>query len=275
MKTFAQAVYNGAANENLFGASSKVTAALQDAIAQVHSYPTPDAAPLRQAIAYHLGLQPSQIAVGSGSAELISLLVRAFCQPFAESNVVSVAPTYPLYQMEAAALGVTFKPAPLNSKYEFDIDCLLRQVDGNTRLVFLSNPNNPTGGYLTYAQLERLLQEIPPQVLLVLDEAYVEFVTAPDFAKALPYLAQHANLVVLRTFSKAYGLASLRVGYMVAQEQLLARLLPAKQPFNVNQLAQIGAVIALEDEEHLAYTLTETAIGKAHLQQLLDAEGVQ
>ncbi|GAB3819947.1 hypothetical protein GCM10028895_19090 [Pontibacter rugosus] len=275
MKTSGSALFNGSANENLFGVSANVTAALHNALPHIYSYPNPDAALLREAIAAHLQVLPEEVIVGSGSAELISLLVRAFCQPFEASNVVSVSPTYPLYQMEADALGVAFLPAPLNSKYEYDLPSILRQVNKATRMLFLSNPNNPTGGYLNQAQLEWLLQEVPQHVLLVIDEAYLEYVTAANYANALPYLEQRENLVVLRTFSKAYGLASLRVGYMVAKQQVLQKVMRVKQPFNVNQLAQVAAQAALTDQEHLHYTLEQTQIGKAHLQQLLQQEGVQ
>lgn len=275
METSAQLHYNGATNENLFGISPRVTNALQLAIASTHSYPNPDASVLFSAIAAHLGVNRAQVAVGSGSAELISLLIRTMCKPYNQSNIVSVAPTYPLYRLEAETLDVRFKAAPLNSKYDFDVECLLQQIDENTRIIFLANPNNPTGNYLTQAQLERLLLDIPPQVLLVLDEAYVEFTTAPDFTDGLAYLSQYPNLVVLRTFSKAYGLAALRVGYMVAQEQLVQKLMAVKQPFNVNHFAQTAAVAALEDQQHVKYTISETLICKAHLQQRLDACGVQ
>ncbi|GHA53700.1 histidinol-phosphate transaminase [Pontibacter akesuensis] len=275
MKTASIAAYNGSSNENLFGVSAQVTAALQEALPQIYAYPMPDAAPLRAAVADHVGVNPEQLVVGSGSAELISLLVRSYCQPFSQCNVVSVAPTYPLYQMEAEALGVQFKQAPLNSRYAYDLPGMLRQIDAETRILFLSNPNNPTGGYLTKTELEWLLREVPPHVLLVMDEAYLEYVSAPDYANALPYLPQHENLVVLRTFSKAYGLASLRVGYLIAQQQVVCRIMAVKQPFNVNQLAQIAAHAALYDQKHLHHTLEQTHIGKGHLQHLMQLEGVQ
>ncbi|MFD2247058.1 histidinol-phosphate transaminase [Pontibacter ruber] len=266
--------YHAASNENLFGVSPKVTAALQDALTRLPSYPHPDAAPLREAIAAKLGIQASQVMVGSGSAELISLLVRTFCRPAQETSVLSLSPTYPLYRAEADALGIAYQEVPLDSAYQMDVDTLLAKVDKTTRLLFISNPNNPTGSYLNQVQLERLLLELPPHVTLVLDEAYAEYVRTPDYTSALPYLEKYQNLVVLRTFSKAYGLASLRIGYMVAQEPLLEKVLQVKQPYNVNQLAQVAAQAALEDEEFLSYTLEATAAGKQHLQQALDQLGI-
>ncbi|MDX5481935.1 MAG: histidinol-phosphate transaminase, partial [Hymenobacteraceae bacterium] len=267
--------YRASSNENLFGVSPKVKEALQNALTGIGSYPDPDAAPLREAIAQRMGVQASEILVGSGSAELISLLVRTFCKPYAAATVLSLEPTYPLYRMEAESLGVAYATVPLNSSFKVSVEDILAKVNTRTRLCFISNPNNPTGGYLTVQQLEQLLQALPPQVVLVLDEAYREYVTAPDFGSALPYLRQYPNLVMLRTFSKAYGLASLRVGYMVAGEELLAQILQVKQPFNVNQLAQVAASAALEDKAFLAHTLQATCAGKLHLQQIMQQVGVQ
>ncbi|WP_114779273.1 histidinol-phosphate transaminase [Botryobacter ruber] len=268
-------LYRADSNENLFGTSPKVIAALQKALDGFHSYPLPDAAPLRHAIAQKLGLQPANIVTGSGSAELISLLVRACCKPYHLSSVLSVTPSYPLYQQEAEAVGTNFKAVPLNSAYQLDVESLLAQVEDSTRLCFLSNPNNPTGSYLRKPDLERLIRELPPRVTLVIDEAYLEYVNAPDFADATNYLDQRHNLVILRTFSKAYGLASLRVGYMVARETTLAPVLRIKQPFNVNNPAQLAAQAALHDKEFLDYTLQQTAAGKQQLQQALTQLGVQ
>jgi len=268
-------IYQAGSNENLFGVSPKVKDALQTALTGIYSYPHPDAAPLRAAIAEKLHIRPSEVIVGSGSAELISLLVRAYCQPFYESTVLSISPTYPLYRMESEALGVHYESVPLNSSFNFEPDFLLAAVDTSTRICFISNPNNPTGSYLNRSQLERLIRELPAHVMLVIDEAYIEYVTATDYADALEFRNLRQNLIVLRTFSKAYGLASLRVGYMVARENILQRILQIKQPYNVNQLAQVAAQTAIHDQDFLKYTLKATAAGKAHLQQELDLIGVQ
>lgn len=268
-------VYNAGTNENLFGASAKVTAAVTEALVTLNSYPEPDATPLRVALAKKLNVSPAQLMVGSGSGELISLLVQAYCYPYHESEILSVSPTFPLYQMEARDFGVRYKAVPLDSSYNFRLDDLLQAVTASTKLCFISNPNNPTGTYLSVSDLQRLVRELPAHVALVLDEAYVEYASAPDFASALPLLQERNNLIVLRTFSKVYGLASLRVGYMVAQEKVIEKVKPLKQPFNVNHLAQIAAETALQDEAFLQSTIQETAAGKAHLQLILDKVGIQ
>ncbi|WP_018480112.1 histidinol-phosphate transaminase [Pontibacter roseus] len=267
--------YHAASNENLFGTSPKVTEALQHTLARLNSYPIPDAAELRAAIAQKLGVGAGEIVIGSGSAELISLLVRAFCGPASAASILSLAPSYPLYRMEAQALQVPFRVVPLTSSYQVDTDALLAKIDATTRLCFLCNPNNPTGTYLPQQELERILRHLPPHVILVVDEAYVEYVTAPDYGDALAFLHQYPNLVVLRTFSKAYGLASLRIGYMVAREELIQQLLQVKQPYNVNQLAQVAALAALNDDGFLHQTLRATLAGKAHLEQALQRLGIQ
>ncbi|MBD1396995.1 histidinol-phosphate transaminase [Pontibacter sp. JH31] len=267
--------YCAASNENLFGTSPKVMEALQQALFQINSYPHPDAAPLRTVLASKLGIRPSEILVGSGSAELISLLVRRFCSPSRVESVLSLSPSYPLYRQEAQALHVPFRIAPLTSAYEVDVHSLLSKVDDSTRLCFLCNPNNPTGTYLPMSELEYLLRKLPPHVILVVDEAYIEYVTAPDYGDALALLPQFPNLVILRTFSKAYGLASLRIGYMIAQEGVIEKVLQVKQPYNVNQLAQVAALAALADGHFLNQTLAATRCGKFKLEQALQRLGVQ
>ncbi|MFD2514893.1 histidinol-phosphate transaminase [Pontibacter locisalis] len=268
------AVYSAAANENLFGISEEVSAALKEALTAIYRYPDPHAEPLRQAISQRLHVSPDEVVVGSGSAELISLLIRALCKPYPEASILSLEPTYPLYRYEAEGLGIVFDTAPLTSSYDFDIYAILSKITASTRLVFLSNPNNPTGAHLTQLQVEQLVREVPDHVVLVLDEAYIEFVDASDYGSGLPYIQERKNLAVLRTFSKAYGLASMRVGYLVANNALLSKVMQVKQPYNVNHLAQVAGLAALNDTNHLNYTLSETAAGKVHLQEILNNLGV-
>ncbi|MDX5421888.1 MAG: histidinol-phosphate transaminase [Hymenobacteraceae bacterium] len=266
--------YRAASNENLFGTSPKVKEALQNALLEVNSYPHPDAACLRTALALRLGISTSEIIVGSGSAELISLLVRRFCGSDRAASVISLSPSYPLYRQEAQALQIPFRVAPLTSSYEVDVHSLLNKADDSTRLCFLCNPNNPTGTYLPISELEYLLHRLPSHVILVVDEAYIEYVTATDYGDALSLLPKFPNLIILRTFSKAYGLASLRIGYMIAQESLIKQVLEVKQPYNVNHLAQVAAQAALEDEHFINHTMEATQAGKAKLEQALQRLGV-
>lgn len=267
--------YQAGTNENLFGASAQVQAALQQALSQVHAYPQPDAATLRRALASTIGVQAQSVVIGSGSAELISLLVRRFCGTRSGGELLTLTPSYPLYRHEADALGVSCREVPLTSALELDVEALLRQLRPETRLCFLCNPNNPTGTYLRHEQLEHLLAKLPAHVVVAVDEAYIEYATAPDCAKAIELLPQHPNLVVLRTFSKAYGLASLRIGYLAANPALVEQILAIKQPYNVNQLAQVAALAALEDTSFLEQTLVATQTAKAKITDLLRQNGVQ
>ncbi|MBX0333286.1 histidinol-phosphate transaminase [Pontibacter sp. HSC-14F20] len=267
--------YQAATNENLFGSSPQVLVALQQALSSVHGYPTPDAADLRHALALKLGVQADEIVVGSGSAELISLLVRRFCGHDREGEVLTFTPSYPLYCQEARALRIPCTEIPLTSSYRIDLQALVRQLRPSTRLCFICNPNNPTGTYLTSAELAQVLDCLPAHVTVVVDEAYIEYVTAPDCADAVAMLSRYPNLVVLRTFSKAYGLASVRIGYMVAQRHLIEQVMEVKQPYNVNQLAQVAALAALKDEQFLHMTLQATQEGKNKLEQALHKMGVQ
>ena len=248
---------------------------MKEALSNVHDYPSPDAADLRHALARKLGVQADEIVVGSGSAELISLLVRRFCGHDKDGEVLTFTPSYPLYLQEARALGITCTEIPLTSGYRIDLQALKRQLRPSTRLCFICNPNNPTGTYLTGAELEQLLDSLPAHVTAVVDEAYIEYVTAPACADAVALLSRYPNLAVLRTFSKAYGLASVRIGYMVAQRHLVEQILEVKQPYNVNQLAQVAAMAALEDEHFLQMTKTATEVGKKKLERALYRIGVQ
>lgn len=267
--------YQAATNENLFGSSPQVLAAMQQALSSVHGYPTPDASDLRRALATRLGVRADEIVVGSGSAELISLLVRRFCGHDRDGEMLTFTPSYPLYCHEARALRIPCTEIPLTSGYRIDITALKRQLRPSTRLCFLCNPNNPTGTYLTSTELEQVLDSLPTKVTVVVDEAYIEYVTAPDCADAVALLSRYPNLVVLRTFSKAYGLASVRIGYMIAQRHLIEQVLEVKQPYNVNQLAQVAALAALKDEHFLQMTLQATQVGKSKLEQALHKMGVQ
>ncbi|EJF09093.1 GRAS-like transcription factor [Pontibacter sp. BAB1700] len=267
--------YQAATNENLFGSSPQVLAAMQQALTSIHGYPTPDAADLRHALAKKLGVQADEITVGSGSAELISLLVRRFCGHDKDGEVLTFTPSYPLYCQEARALRIPCTEIPLTSAFRIDMQAFMRQLRPSTRLCFICNPNNPTGTYLTSAELEEVLDRIPAHITVVVDEAYIEYVTAPDCADAVSMLSRYPNLVVLRTFSKAYGLASVRIGYMIAQRHLIEQIHEVKQPYNVNQLAQVAALAALDDEHFLHMTLEATQTGKTKLEQALQKIGVQ
>ncbi|MDA8165555.1 MAG: histidinol-phosphate transaminase [Desulfobacteraceae bacterium] len=247
-----------ASNENALGPSPKAVAAIAASLAKLHRYPDGSCHYLAARLAAKIGVDPGEIVFGNGSNEIITLLVATFVQPGDE--VITSHPTFLVYQKMVQAQGGVNRVVPLK-EMRHHFPAILEAVTGRTRLIFLDNPNNPTGTAFTAADFETFLAAVPDHVIVVLDEAYVDFV-APDLRlDARRYLQGPTPVVALRTFSKAYGLAGLRVGYGLMRQELAGYLHRLRQPFNVNQLAQIGALAALEDDEHYQRTLTMTTEG--------------
>lgn len=237
-----------ASNENPLGPSPRAIEAARMALSEVHRYPDANAFALRQALGARLGTPPEQLVFGNGSNELIELIVRTFCT--SASHLVFAEPSFVVYRIAAMAQGVPFTAVPLNH-YVHDLEAMARAVHARTRLVFIANPNNPTGTYVGRDSLRRFLTELPDEVIAVIDEAYFEYAVAADYPDALQCLSSHARTIVLRTFSKAYGLAGLRLGYAVAPAELASHLNAVRAPFNANSVAQAAALVALDDTEHL------------------------
>jgi histidinol-phosphate aminotransferase len=238
-----------ASNENPIGASPRALEAARAVLGQAHRYADSDAYALRTRLAQRLSVAGDELAFGHGSNELIDLLCRTFAGP--EQHAVIGVPSFACYRLCLLAAQVPFTEVPLDEGLFWNPDRLLAAVRPSTRLLFLDNPNNPTSTHLPRTGLERLLSGLPAHVIPVIDEAYLQFADAPDYASALELRALQPNLVVLRTFSKAYGLASLRAGYAVGPAELLSAIERVRLPFNLNGLAQAAALAALDDEEHL------------------------
>lgn len=238
-----------ASNENPLGPSPLAIEAMTRAAAEVHRYPDPSAYTLKETLAEFAGVDSSRVVVGNGSNEVITLLIRAFCSR--EDNVVASQYGFIAYKIVAGAVGVPVRETPALPTLGTDVDAMIAQCDDSTRLLFLANPNNPTGTYARTDEITRLLKSVPPHVLVVLDEAYSEYVRAEDCPNGLKLLDLRENLVVMRTFSKAYGLAGTRTGWAVCPEYVAERLNRVREPFNVNHVAQAGAEAALRDERFL------------------------
>lgn len=234
-------------NENPLGASPKAVAAYREAADGLHLYPDGNSTALRHAIARRHNLDPELVACGAGSDELIALLVRAYAGPGDE--VLHSAHGFLMYRLSALGAGAHPVAAPERG-LRADVDALLAAVTSRTRLVFLANPNNPTGSYLSAGELGRLHAGLPDDVILVVDAAYAEYVGAPDYASGLELAREATNVVTTRTFSKLHGLASLRVGWMTAAAPIVDAVNRVRGPFNVTGGAQAAAVAALEDAEH-------------------------
>lgn len=239
-----------ASNENPLGPSPRVIEAVERAARELAIYPDGAAYELRRAIAEHHGVGMDEVCTGNGSNELIDLLCRAFPAP--GDHIVFGKPSFVCYWLGSIAADRAFTEVPLRDHLAWDVDAMLAAVRPETKLLFLANPNNPTGAHVGRAELERLLRDLPPRVVVVLDEAYVEFADADDYVSALDLRELRERLIVLRTFSKAYGLAALRVGYAIGQPALVDALHRMRAPFNVNALAQVAARAALSDPDHVA-----------------------
>jgi histidinol-phosphate aminotransferase len=234
-------------NESPLGPSPKAIAAYQRAVAELHRYPDGNSTALRQAIARAHNLDPDLIVCGAGSDELIALLVRAYAGPGDE--VLHTAHGFLMYRLSALAAGAHPVAAPERG-LKADVDALLARVTSRTRLVFIANPNNPTGSYLTAAEVRELHRRLPPDIMLVVDAAYAEYVEADDYTSGIELARELPNVVMTRTFSKLHGLAALRVGWMTAGAEIVDVINRTRGPFNVALPSQAAAVAAIEDVGH-------------------------
>jgi len=237
-----------ASNENPLGPSPRAVAALAAALTDVHRYPDGSGFYLKEKLAAKLGVAADQIALGNGSNEILELLARSFLRP-GDDAVMSEQAFVVYASVVQAAAGIP-RAVPLKD-FTHDLEALAGAVRKSTRLVFLGNPNNPTGTIYRRDAFERFLARLPRDVVVVADDAYAEYVEDPEYPRTLEYLKPDRLLVTLRTFSKIYGLAGLRIGYGVGPADVMETLERIRQPFNVNALAQVAALAALDDDEHV------------------------
>ncbi len=256
-----------ASNENALGPSPKAIAALRKTTGQLHRYPDASCTDLRARLAKKLRVRPESIIIGNGSDELIVLALRAFVDP--GDAVVVAQPTFLIYELQAKACGASVTVVPLRN-YRYDLQTMRAAVTPHTKLVFIANPDNPTGTYVTKQELEQFLQGLPHETIVFLDEAYYEFVEAADYPQTVRYVKDHP-VIITRSFSKAYGLAGLRVGYGIAPAPIIAAINAVREPFNVNSLAQTAAAAALEDAAFLSRTRQLLREGRRYLTRQLEA----
>jgi histidinol-phosphate aminotransferase len=259
-----------ASNENPMGPSPRALEAAAQALQGGHRYP--DGYRLRSALARHHGVPMEELVLGNGSNELLDIICRTYGQP--GGHAVFPDPSFVVYRMSTTAMSMEATAVPMIGHVAYDVDALLAAVRPNTQLFFLANPNNPTGCYVGRADVERILRALPERTIAVFDEAYFEFPDAPDYVSALDFRALHENTIVLRTFSKAYGLAGLRVGYGIAPRQLIDYVDRVRAPFNVNNLGLAAALAALEDTDYLARYLEHNRVERARVTRELSALGL-
>ncbi|MCU1716532.1 histidinol-phosphate transaminase [Pseudomonas sp. 5P_3.1_Bac2] len=260
-----------ASNENPLGPSPKVLEAIRAELAELTRYPDGNGFELKSRLATRCGVEVNQVTLGNGSNDVLDLVARAYLAP--GLNAVFSQYAFAVYPIATQAVGAQGKVVPAKD-YGHDLEAMLAAIDANTRVVFIANPNNPTGTWFGPDALARFLERVPSNVLVVLDEAYIEYAAGNELPDGLKYLAKYANLLVSRTFSKAYGLASLRVGYAISSAQVADVLNRVRQPFNVNSLALAAACAALEDAEYLAQGRELNDAGMAQLEQGLQALGL-
>jgi histidinol-phosphate aminotransferase len=261
-----------ASNENPFGSSNRVKEALQKEAASLALYPDGYCAALREKLAAFLQVSEQSLIFGNGSDEVIQIVSRALLDQ--HSNTVMPTPSFPQYKHNAVIEGAEIREIELLEDGSHDLKGMLDAIDENTKIVWICTPNNPTGTYVKEKEFKEFLSNVPKHVLVVSDEAYYEYVDAEDYPETIPLLEEYPNLLILRTFSKAYGLAALRVGYGIGRPEFLQTVEPAREPFNVNSLAQIAAITALEDQDFIKDTVSKCKEGLAQYERFCKENGL-
>jgi histidinol-phosphate aminotransferase len=262
-----------ASNETPWPPHPQVLEAVEAELRTLNRYPDPEKSLLRRRIAERTGLPPGRVAVGNGSCEILLAAADAMLEPGAE--VVYAWPSFSMYPQLAAMSGARALTVPLDERGEHDLDAMAREVTHATRLVIVCNPNNPSATALPPAAIDGFVSELPRHVAVLLDEAYVEFSTLQDPDESLELLHRHPNLVLLRTFSKVYGLCGLRAGYALGSEDFRLAVDRVRQPFSVNALAQAAAAEALLHQDEVERRVERTAVERLHVESALEELGLE
>ncbi len=260
-----------ASNENPLGMSPKAQMALEEAIYEIARYPDGNSFALRGAVSHKYQVKPDQIVFGNGSNDILELAARAFLT--AGDEVIYSQHAFAVYPLVTQAAGATGVVVPAVD-FGHDLDGFLKAVTPKTKLIFVANPNNPTGTLISKTALKSFLQKVPENIVVVLDEAYDEYLSAADKSEAIGWLHEFENLIISRTFSKAYGLAGLRVGFGLMHAALANLMNRVRQPFNVNSLAQVAATVSLQDEDFVARSYAANQAGMSQITQGLTKLGL-
>ena len=261
-----------ASNENPLGPSPKALETIRAKLGQLNLYPDGDCFYLKNGLAKKLGMAPEQLIFGNGSNEIIELAVRAFMRP--GDQAVMARQAFVVYQLIVQAVGGKSVQVPLR-EFTHDLEAIAAAVTSETKIVFLANPNNPTGTIYRRPEWEKFLSKLPNHVLLIVDEAYFEYVRDPGYPDSLTYQSDERPMLTLRTFSKLYGLAGLRVGYGVGPREIIAMMQRVRQPFNVNAPAQWAALAALDDSDHVQRSLAVNREGLDFLGREFEKLGLE
>lgn len=251
-----------ASNENPLGPSPLAQKAINQVLPEMHLYPDSNCFYLKKGIASFTGMEVEGILIGNGSDELLKLIAETFLSPGDE--VIYAEPSFVEYEFTAKIMGAICKPVPL-VEFRHDLPSMLQAVTDKTKIIYICNPNNPTGTIVTEAEIDAFMNAVPADILVIFDEAYYEYVESKEYTSGLKYIREGRNVLVLRTFSKVYGLASLRVGYGLTTPAIAAAVERVMEPFNVNTLAQVGAMAAIGDVQHVKNSQQVNSEGKKYL----------
>lgn len=256
-----------ASNESVLGVSPKAQKALIDCVANLHRYPDAGAWELRDKLSQKMGMDTDQFIFGAGSNEILVFLAQVFLAP--GKSVVASAHAFVIYKILSAMMGADFIEVPVKDGLEHDLEAMAKAIRPETALVFVCNPNNPTGTLISQEEIERFMDQVPDDILVVFDEAYAE-ICLGEMPDTLSFVKQGKTCIVLRTFSKAYGLAGVRIGYGMASAELISELNKPRQPFNANLAAQNMALAALDDDEFLQDSIAVYELAKQYYEDLCD-----
>ena len=261
-----------ASNENPLGPSPLAKEAIKRAAAKVNLYPDGNAYYFKNELAEHLGVAPNYLIFGNGSNDVLQIVGETYISPGDE--VIYSESAFVVYMVVSKIGGAKSVVTPRRD-YAHDLDAMADAITDATKVIFIANPNNPTGTMVTKDETERLMARVPDDVLVVFDEAYYEYVERPDYPQTLPYVEEGRNVIITRTFSKIYGLAGLRIGYGIAKPETIEMMNRVRQPFNCNLIAQAAGRAALNDADHVRRSLELNAVGKVYLYERLARFGLE
>jgi len=251
-----------ASNENPLGPSPLALKAVKDSIQEMNLYPDDANFYLKNKLAEHLNVSTDELFIGNGSVEIIHYATLAFLNP--SERVIMAKPSFIMGKIESQIMDGEIVEVPVKD-YKTDVEGIISKINGKTKIVYIDNPNNPLGSMLTAKEIEKIMENIENDILVILDEAYYEYISRGDFPESIKYVKNNRNVLILRTFSKIYGLAGMRVGYGIAKKEIVNALSRVRLPFNIGRLSQIAAIAALGDNKHREQSRKMVAEGKEYL----------
>lgn len=260
-----------ASNENPIGPSPRAVRAMRQALAETQLYPDDNCYYLKRKLAQHHAVALEELVIGNGTVEILPWITLAYVNP--DDNVVVSKGAFIWFKIAVGQSGGTLVETPMRDGTH-DLDAMATAIDGKTRVVFVANPNNPTGTIVTRDEVERFMARVPPHVLVVMDEAYYEYLRSAEYPDSFKYFRAGRNIVILRTFSKIHGLAGIRLGYAITQQPIAQNLMKMRISFNVNRLAQVAGIAALDDSRHVNRSVAVNEVGKIYLYDAFDKLGL-